>query len=213
MSKRLSLKEKAYEFIKNKIITCELMPGSDIEEDELALELGISRTPVREAILRLEQEKLVNIYPRKGSFVAPITLNDIQEIFQIREIVEVQVAKIVCKSISKEKLLYFKEQFDKMDEEGNLISYRDFFELDLKFHKFIVTSNDNQYLIEFINKIYDKDYRIRVLTTSMFEEERKRNKKEHLDIINAFLEKNEEKVEKYLREHIKNSKKGALKIL
>ncbi|QZY54358.1 GntR family transcriptional regulator [Crassaminicella profunda] len=213
MNKGLSLKQKAYEFIKNKIITCELMPGSDIAEDELALELGSSRTPVREAILRLEQEKLVNIYPRKGSFVAQITLKDIQEIFQIREIVETQVAKIVCESISQERLLYFKEQFEKMDAQGKNILDKEFFELDLQFHKFIVTSSNNQYLIEFINKIYDKDYRIRVLTTSMFEEERKRNKKEHLDIINAFLQKDEEKVESYLREHIKNSRSGALKIL
>jgi DNA-binding GntR family transcriptional regulator len=211
--KKVSLKEKAYEHIKSKIILCEMMPGSDISEEDLANELGISRTPVREAIMMLENENLVHVFPRKGSFVSQITLKDIQEIFQIREVVETQVGKMVCKTISEEMLMAFRARFEAIDSEGNYISYRDFFELDLEFHKFIVNSSGNQYLIEFMNKIYDKDYRIRVLTTSKFEEERKRNRTEHLDIVDAFLSKDEERVEKCMLEHIRHARRGAIKIV
>jgi len=211
--KKVSLKDKAYEHIKSKIILCEMMPGSDISEEELANELGISRTPVREAIMMLENENLVHVFPRKGSFVSQITLKDIQEIFQIREVVETQVGKMVCKTISEEMLMAFRARFEAIDSDGNYISYRDFFELDLEFHKFIVNSSGNQYLIEFMNKIYDKDYRIRVLTTSKFEEERKRNRTEHLDIVDAFLSKDEGRVEKCMLEHIRHARRGAIKIV
>ncbi|GKX27737.1 GntR family transcriptional regulator [Vallitalea longa] len=212
-NKSLPLKQKTYEYIKNKILTCELKPGSDISEEKLAMELGISRTPVREAIMRLGQENLVNIYPRKGSFVSEITLKDIQEVLQIREIVETQVAVLVCKSIDKEKLLYFRQEFEKFDTEERYNSYEDFFELDIAFHKFIVSSNGNQNLVEIMDKVYDKDYRIRVLTTNMFKTERLRNREEHLNIIDAFLEEDVEKVEEYLSEHIQKAKYRALKLI
>merc|ERR1711879_893209 len=121
--KKVSLKDKAYEHIKSKIILCEMMPGSDISEEELANELGISRTPVREAIMMLENENLVHVFPRKGSFVSQITLKDIQEIFQIREVVETQVGKMVCKTISEEMLMAFRARFEAIDSDGNYISY------------------------------------------------------------------------------------------
>jgi len=203
----------AYEFIKDKIINCEMKPGSDISEDMLIEQLGSSRTPVREALMRLKHEELVIIFPRKGSFVAPITLNDIHDIFQTRSIVEAQVAKIICDCTVEEKLIRFKNKFEQMDEDGNYSTDKDFFELDLEFHKTIVESTGNRFLIEFMNKIYDKDYRIRVLTTTLLKEERKRNKVEHIAIIDSILEKNKEKIEECLLRHIENAKRAALKII
>ncbi|WPC40408.1 GntR family transcriptional regulator [Clostridium sp. JS66] len=208
----LTLKYKAYEFIKEKIINCEMKPGSDISEDDLMEQLKTSRTPIREALMKLEQEGLVDIFPRKGIFVAQITFKDIHDIFEIRQIIEIQMAKVICDNIPTERLLYFKEKFEQMDEGGNYITDRDFFHLDLEFHKTIVETTGNNYLIEFMNKIYDKDYRIRVLTTR-FKEERKRNKMEHLNIINSILDKDKDKIEKYLMQHIENSKHAALKII
>lgn len=209
----LTLKYKAYEFIKEKIINCQMKPGSDISEDDLMEQMKTSRTPIREALMKLEQEGLVEIFPRKGIFVTHITFKDIHDIFEIRQIIETQVAKTVCHNISEERLLYFKEKFEQMDEEGNYLTDKDFFYLDLEFHKTIVESTRNNYLIEFMNKIYDKDYRIRVLTTTRFKEERKRNKIEHLNIINSIIDKDEEKIEKYLIQHLENSKHASLKIV
>lgn len=209
----LTLKEKAYEFIKSKIINCEIKPGSDISEDDIMKQLQTSRTPIREALMKLEQEGLVDIFPRKGIFVTQITFKDIYDIFEIREIIETQLVKRGFDKISLEKLVYFKEKFNQMDEEGNYITDKDFFHLDLEFHKMVVETTGNNYLIEFMNKIYDKDYRIRVLTTTLFKEERRRNKTEHLNIINSILNKDKEKTEKYLIEHIENSKRAALRII
>lgn len=209
----LTLKYRAYGFIKSQIINCEIKPGSDISKDDLMEKLGTSFTPIREALIQLEEEGLVNIFPRKGIFVAPITFKDIHDIFQIRQIVEVQVAKHNYLNISQEKLLYFKDKFTEIDINDNYISNKDFFNLELRFHKIFVEATGNNYLIEFMNKIYDKDYRIRVLTTNLLKDERKRNKIEHLNIINSVLDKNEDKIEKYLIEHLENSKNAALKII
>lgn len=213
IQKQLPLKARAYRLIKDKIITCEMMPGVDISEEELAKELGSSRTPIREAILRLEQEKFVTIYPRKGCIVSYITNKDIHEVFQVREIVETQAAKIVCRTISEEKLLEFRDRFGQIGLEGNLINDTDFFELDIEFHRYIVNSTNNRYLIEFMNKIYDQDYRIRVLATRLHEYEKKRNRPEHLEIIDAFIKKDEKKLEKSTLQHIQNAYKAALKIV
>lgn len=212
IKKQLPLKERAYRLIKDKIVTCEMMPGVDISEEELAKELGSSRTPIREAILRLEQEKFVTVYPRKGCIVSYITNRDIHEVFQIREIIEPQAAKIVCGNISEEKLIDFKERFGQIGLEGNLINDTEFFELDIEFHKYIVNSTNNRFLIEFMNKIFNQDYRIRVLATRLHEYEKKRNRPEHLEIIDAFMKRDEKELEQSILRHIKNAYRAALKI-
>ena len=209
----LSRKEMAYEFIKHKIINCEMKPGSDISEEELVRALGSSRTPVREALMSLKQEGFVNIFPRKGSFVTEVTLKEIQDIFEIRVIIETQVAKMICGSISEKELISFRNKFEQLDESGYYHTAKDYFELDLEFHKRIVKSTENSYLIEFMNKIYDKDYRIRVITTTLLKDEKKRNKEEHINIINSILEKDEEKIQESFVNHIENTKRAALKIM
>ena len=78
----------AYEYIKGKIISGEYPPLSDISEDTLQKELEVSRTPVREAILRLEKEDLVHVYPRKGTIVSAITLDLIEDVYGVRELIE-----------------------------------------------------------------------------------------------------------------------------
>ena len=209
----LPLKEKAYNLIKEKIIHCEFMPGDDISEEQLAKEIGASRTPIREALLRLEQEKLVNIYPRKGIVIAPISVKEIHEVFQIREIVESQVAKIACKMIPEEHMLNFKEHFKKIDTAEYTMTDIEYFDLDIEFHKYIVSSSKNNHLIEFMNKIFDQDYRMRVIVMKTSMQERKRNRPEHLEIINAILQKDEAKIEDAIRKHIANARNAALKIV
>lgn len=207
----LTLTEKAYILIKEKIIKCKLMPGKDISEVELCEELEMSRTPVREALLRLQQENLVRIYPRKGIIVSPITLEDINEVFQIRKIVETYVAKNSCRDMSEEHLKQFRKQFAEFNFIPNSPIAMKYYELDSVFHKYIVKASNNSYLIEFVNKIYDIDFRIRVMSTFKIEDIEKRSIPQHLDIIDALLEKNVYKIEKAIIEHLDSSREVALK--
>ena len=85
------LKDKAYEMIREKIVNCELAPGSVLNESELIEEIGASRTPIREALNKLEQENLVTIIPKKCIIVRGITIDDIAEVFDARAVIEPQV--------------------------------------------------------------------------------------------------------------------------
>lgn len=207
---QLPLKEKAYNLIKKKIVKCELMPGTSLSESDIALELGISRTPVREAILRLSQENFVTIYPRKGIIVSPISVKDIHEVFQIREIVEPQMAKISCKYMSKEYLLNLKKRFEEIEFNLENSSAMEYFDLDIEFHKYIIECGNNSHLIQFTNKIFDLDYRIRVMSTLEIDDVEKRSKPEHFAIIDALIEKDLDKIDQTIKEHIANAHQQAL---
>ncbi len=209
--KQKPLKEKAYNLIKEKIIKCELMPGSDISEAQVAEELGMSRTPVREALLRLEQEKFVNIYPRKGIIVSPISVKDIYEVFQVRQMVEPYIAKASYKKMSKKYLLNMEKKFEEIAYGLEESSRMEFFDLDIEFHKYIIKSGDNDHSIEFMNKIYDLDYRIRVMSTFGRDDIKERSAPEHSAIINALINGDESKIKTTLEQHLESSRKAALK--
>ena len=211
MKKTLSLTEQAYKSIKEKIIKCQILPGSDISESEICEELGMSRTPVREALLRLQQENFITIFPRKGIIVSPITVKDIHEVYQIREMVEVYTATNSCKNMSIDCLMEFKEKFSQIKFIPNTPDAMKYFELDIKFHKYIVQSSKNDYLIEFMSKIYDLDSRIRIMSTLEIGDIETRSKPEHFAIIDALIERDIKKIEKSILEHLRTSREAALK--
>ncbi len=100
----------AYRIIKGKILSGELKALSDISEDRLQEELNISRTPIREALQKLEQEKLVYIYPRKGIIVSGVTVELLNEVYEMRELIEPFVAKSVCRKLPEDWLLNMKQR-------------------------------------------------------------------------------------------------------
>ncbi|QUH27132.1 GntR family transcriptional regulator [Serpentinicella alkaliphila] len=207
---QLPLKEKAYNLIKNKIVKCELAPGNPISEAELSNELGMSRTPVREALLRLSQEKFITIYPRKGIIVSPITVQDIHEVFQVREIVEPYFAKIGCRNMSKEYLIDLRKKFESANFDLGHPSGTEYFDLDIEFHKYIIKAGNNSHLIKFTNRIFELDYRIRVMSTLAIEDIVNRSRPEHFDIIEALINKDEKKIEETIKGHIANAREAAL---
>lgn len=211
LRKTLSLTEQAYNSIKDKIIKCRILPGSDISESEICEELGMSRTPVREALLRLQQENFITIFPRKGIIVSPITVKDIHEVYQIREMVEVYTATNSCKNMSIDCLMEFKEKFSKIKFIPNTPDAMKYFDLDIQFHKYIVQSSKNDYLIEFMSRIYDLDSRIRIMSTLEIGDIETRSKPEHFAIIDALIERDIKKIEKSILEHLRTSREAALK--
>lgn len=101
---RASLNDTAYRSLKNRILSRRFDPGAPLSENPLAIELRMSRTPVREAIRRLAQEGLVDLFPGRGAFVRGISLKRISEIFEIRLLVEPHVAALACGRIPRERL-------------------------------------------------------------------------------------------------------------
>ena len=206
---RSDLKQKAYEYIKEKIVKCEWMPEEDISEDMLVNEMGVSRTPIREALQRLENEKLVNIYPRKGVFVSSISVGIINSVFQVREIVEPQVLGKVIDRLPEEWLLNMRKRFlqSLSGAEGAWHNIN----IDREFHSYIIKSSNNVYLIQLMESIFAQDERIRILSWKFVKKADVTNG-EHLEIIDALLERDISKAEACMRNHIVNARNSAISL-
>jgi DNA-binding GntR family transcriptional regulator len=208
------LKEKSYIYIREKIISGELKPGESIVEDELQEEMGVSRTPVREALMKLENDKLVNIFPRKGIFVSNITAKTIKEVFQIRQMIEPKALEIGKDNISKEWLLDMKNKFENVPSSlKSDIDIKNYYvELDRIFHSYIIDACRNQFLTDIMNNIWYQNQRIRILT---FNIEKRNNSSniEHIDIIDLLLNDEFEKAKESFIKHLSNSKDIAFKYI
>ncbi len=134
----------AYERIKEMIITAKLPPGSLLTEAELAGQLGIGRMPVREAMQRLVQDDLVMIVPRKGSFVHPIQVEDLQQIFELRVALECLSCQLAAERMTAEELKSLEAMFEDVDvlAEGSEEHVR----VDRAFHRAIAAATRNEYL-------------------------------------------------------------------
>ncbi len=205
----LSLKDKAYENIKLQIVRGNLKPGERLLEEKLSKVMNISRAPIREAFNRLEKEGFVTIIPRKGAIVSNITTKEIENIFEIREVIEPLAAK---KSFSKSSITElnkmgkkFKEFMDKPVDSENRIQYS---ELDEKFHISIVKNCDNEKIIELLFNFEEHVRWFRAFYPS--ESSFNWSIKEHLGIIDAIKNNDEKLFIKRLIQHLKSSKQRLL---
>ncbi|MBX0328844.1 GntR family transcriptional regulator [Oscillochloris sp. ZM17-4] len=157
------LNQHAYAEIRRRILEGELLPSSPLSEHQLAAALQLSRTPVREAIKRLEKEGLVRSIPSRGTFITELTAHDILEIYQVRERLESLAARIAAELMSPadvaalEQEIAFSEQCATEGRTGETL------ESDARFHKHIITATQNQRLGAILATLDDQMYRIRVL--------------------------------------------------
>ncbi|WP_319476323.1 GntR family transcriptional regulator [Marispirochaeta aestuarii] len=207
ISKKAVLQDFIYTSIKERIINGEIPPGGIIIENSFTEEFGTSRTPIREALLRLQRDRLVSIYPRQGTFATQISIKDVYEIFDIRLLIEPAVARQICPTVDLEKMESFREQFG--DKNLALISYKKWFYLDRSFHDFLIESSGNETLIRTYQDIMDQHLRVRILAGKSPSRANKTND-EHIRIIDAFARRDAEAVEQYMREHIIASREAAV---
>ncbi|MGD1823148.1 MAG: GntR family transcriptional regulator [Pleomorphochaeta sp.] len=205
--KKQTLKEKAYEYIKNKIINCEYAPNAFINEEMIASELSVSRTPIREALMRLEQEQLINILPKRGIIVCPLTPDLITSIFETRLLIEPFIIENYGQYLDKNKLLEFKKLY-----EGEYRKDRSEFEIDDEFHGFLSSCSKNTYLVKTLENTTVHNQRIRIYSgIKVFRVPRTYD--EHIHIISALLEDDYKLAANKLREHILQSRKNSLEIV
>src|SRR5215467_5088784 len=103
--------EEAYRYLKTQIMSAHLPPGASLNELEIAAALGTSRTPVREAIRKLEQEGLVMRYPNRGAIVTKLSMTDVLEIWQLREILEPAACRLAADRIDRDALAHIEREF------------------------------------------------------------------------------------------------------
>lgn len=210
MEKKQGKTDIAYQYIKRKIITGEYKPSSDLSEETLQKELGISRTPIREAIQRLEKERMVIIYPRKGTTVSPISMDLIEDIYEVRELNETAMVISSMRNLDTEWLKDIRRRFTDPDPgikgEKLRIYYID---LDTELHSTLISYCPNQYLTNMMLQIQDQTLRLRLISSHPGEE--KNTMGEHIAIIDAILAKDNKAVERAIKRHLKRSKERTIR--
>lgn len=208
------LSQLVYETLKKKLISEENweMLGIRLQEDQLARQFGVSRTPVREAIHRLEKDGLVQIIPRRGAFVKTISAEDVKEIFDLRGALECLALRSSFSSIDRKRLTEMRRLFENCRKDIKEGKIDGFIKLDEEFHRFIVTTSGNQRLIKIMENLDDQ---IRLARLKSFSVPGRVEKalKEHLEMIDAILAADVEKAEKIILQHSENAKKNILKFL
>ena len=199
-----SLKQQAYNIIKNKIITCEYPPNFLLNEEKLKDEIGASRTPIRDALSRLEQENLVHILPKKGIMVASLSIREINAIYEARMLVEPYAIEHYANKVEKEQLEYFQKIFRDQEEIHGSI-----YDVDDKLHIEFINAMDNEYFQAMYERIYYQNCRLRILSGAKSEKRIEETQQEHLKIICACLEDNWAEAAEAMREHLICSKRAS----
>lgn len=162
MDEYLPLRDVVFKTLRQAILRGELKPGERLMEIKLANKLGVSRTPIREAIRKLELEGLVLMIPRRGAEVAEITEKSLNDVLEVRKALEELSVQLACERITPEQVEEMKmaaEDFRKVLKSGDVTKIA---EADVKFHDIIFAATNNQRLITLLNNLREQMYRFRV---------------------------------------------------
>jgi DNA-binding GntR family transcriptional regulator len=207
------LVDTAYKAILEAILDNELKPNAALSEPMLAKSLGISRTPTREAIKRLEEQGFVYIIPRRGAFVAEVKIQTVVEIYHIRELMECYAVEFVPQygdPRELEELIKDVEASDFLIREGKLEEAN---QLDLRLHRYITHASQNKTLIELVDRYLLQTSLIRYRTPKLKEDRFLEMKQEHLSILYALRNQDIPAAQQALRHHFKTVCDGLVKDL
>jgi DNA-binding GntR family transcriptional regulator len=205
-----SLKLYAYNTIKQKIIRCEYPPNSLLNEEILKNDLGVSRTPIRDALGRLEQEYFIKILPKRGILIKGITIEEVDQVYEIRLLIEPYVLGKYGATVSPEVYGEFKRFFSRGLQRLPTETVN---QKDDDFHSLFLNASNNPYLIQAGQFPFAQNIRIRILSANMGKERLKSSQDEHLLIIRQCCEKNWKKAAAALKDHLLISKKIAEEVV
>lgn len=162
MDEYLPLRDVVFNTLRNAILTGELSPGERLMEIKLADKLGVSRTPIREAIRKLELEGLVVNTPRKGAEVANISAADLRDVLEVRRSLEILAINLACQKMTSESLEELYENIQEFKRSIDSKATTDIAYTDVGFHDIIYKSTGNNRLIQILNNIREQMYRYRL---------------------------------------------------
>lgn len=199
----MPLREVVFTTLRQAILKGELKPGERLMEITLANRLGVSRTPIREAIRKLELEGLVVMVPRKGAHVAKITLQELNDVLEVRRGLEELAITKACERITEEELDELEAsamRFEKLLKAGEIMELA---AEDVKFHDVIYNATHNRRLIQILNNLREQMYRFR-LEYLKEEASRKNLCEEHKLICRALRSRDVEAAHRFICQHIDN---------
>ena len=199
----LPLRDVVFTTLRRAIITGEFTPGERLMEVSLARQLGVSRTPVREAIRKLELEGLVTMIPRKGAQVSHITEKSLRDVVEVRMVLEEYAVALACERITSancKELARLHQEFSLAVEKGDVL---DIAEKDERFHDAIFRATDNDRLISIINSLREQFYRYRLEYVKDISQW-STLVNEHLALLNAIREGRKQKAAAIMKTHLTN---------
>ena len=204
----------AYHHIRQKIITCEYAPGAFLNEEMLTEDMNLSRTPVRDALSRLEQEGLIQIRSKRGIMVTPLSVREINMIYEMRLLYEPYALLNYGTLLPQESLTEFYHIFSHKNSDTECFQNNDYFyDLDSRFHLMIIETCPNIYIHRSYRLIHAQDTRLRYMTGNVSNNRLEETFREHLAIIVPCLQGNWEKAAEKMVLHIEESKKSAFHLI
>ncbi len=205
-----TLKQQAYHIIKDKIISCEYLPNTLLNEEKLREEVHASRTPVRDALSRLEQEKLIQILPKKGIMVSPLSIREINMIYEARMLMEPYAVEHYGDRIMGQRLAYYHGMFQGDSRQGSM---RAFYEVDNEFHQEFIDATENDYFRNMYERIFNQNCRLRILSGVKSETRIAETRVEHCKIVESCMKKDWGQAAAAMREHLVCSKRASFEAI
>lgn len=209
MNEFLPLRDVVFNTLRQAILTGELKPGERLMEIHLANKLGVSRTPIREAIRKLELEGLVTMIPRRGAEVAQITEKSMNDVLEVRRALDALCVELACERITQEdteRLRLACEAFETAVRTGDI---KKIARADVELHDIIVQATGNQRLVQLINNLSEQMYRYR-FEYIKDSSQHQRLIDEHRMIYESIVKKDKEAASQAAHVHIDNQKKAII---
>lgn len=196
-----NLYERVYLYIRDKILSNELKPGTKINYDDFIKELGVSRTPLRDAINRLQRDGLIEVKPRSGSYICLPKVKDIEDIYNVRKALECEAIQIATTTIPDQVLKDLLIEADHAERSIQLGDVKPFFQADRNFHRTIIHYSENELLTNIMTTLELKIKWFGIIITKNFNRPIQANEM-HKRILSAILARNSIEAKNLLEKHI-----------
>jgi DNA-binding GntR family transcriptional regulator len=196
------LSDKAYHLIRHKIITLELPPLSAVDEQSLMEELQLGRTPIREALQRLAAEDLVLLAPRRGMFIADISITDLQKIFEARMFLEGFCARLAAQRATPDQLAEMGSLVAELNKRSDSDA-KALMSIDERFHELLYQAADNEFLADTLRRLHALSFRIWHLVLDRLGDVRGAME-QHVEITEALKARDGTLAELLIQQHVSN---------
>lgn len=208
----VSMKDQIYASLKSDILSNEYKPGDILQIDKLARKFGVSATPIRETLMRLEGTGFLKIIPNKGAQITEIDIHDVRDIWEMRILLEPYAGKLSAKYIKNDEIMKLTQDVKSLQK--NNFDKEIYIKVDNDLHSLLYRYIENEYLYDAIERVQDHSLRIRYyaeIVSSDREAVVCQVCTEHLDILETLRLHDPEKAEKAIRYHLENGEKRTLK--
>lgn len=209
MNEFLPLRDVVFNTLRQAILTGELKPGERLMEIHLANKLGVSRTPIREAIRKLELEGLVTMIPRRGAEVAQITEKSMNDVLEVRRALDALCVELACERITPEDTEQLKLACETFEAAVRTRDIKKVAQADVELHDIIAQATGNQRLVQLINNLSEQMYRYRFEYIKDISQHQ-RLIDEHRMIYESIVKKDREAASQAAHVHIDNQKKAII---